>query len=147
MTVRLRTAPFDPGELLSDFCSGRHETGAVVSFTGLARAEGGDAQALILEAYPGFTEAAIEQMAEAARTRFELHDVLVVHRIGEIAAGEAIVFVATASTHRRAAFEAADLLMDYLKTRAPFWKKTRGPDGEHWIEPTARDIADAARWD
>jgi molybdopterin synthase catalytic subunit len=145
--VRLQTEPFDPGALLSAFCRGREETGAVVSFTGLARAGSGAVTGLELEAYPGFTDAEIERMAEAARARFSLHDVLIVHRIGAIAPGEVIVFVAAAAGHRREAFEAADQLMDYLKSRAPFWKKEHGPDGERWIEPTDQDRADAARWD
>ena len=145
--VRLQTEPFDPGALLSAFCAGREETGAVVSFTCLARAGAGAVTRLELEAYPGFTDAEIERIADAARTRFALHDVLIVHRIGEIAPGEPIVFVAAAAAHRREAFEAADHLMDYLKSRAPFWKKEHGPDGERWIEPTERDLADAKRWD
>ena len=145
--VRLQTEPFDPGVLLSAFCRDRQETGAVVSFTGIARGGKGAVTRLELEAYPGFTDAEIERMAEAARARFSLHDVLIVHRIGEIAPGEAIVFVAAAAAHRREAFEAADHLMDYLKSRAPFWKKEHRPDGERWIEPTERDITDAERWD
>lgn len=147
MAVRLTAEPFEAGALLTDFSRGRSETGAVVSFTGLARGEAGSVQTLELEAYEGFTEAAIEQMAQAARTRFALQDLLIVHRIGMIAPGEAIVFVATASAHRRAAFEAADHLMDYLKSRAPFWKKSHGADGARWIEPRAQDYEDAARWD
>jgi len=147
MVVRLQTEPFDPGALLTGFCRDRSETGAVVSFTGLARASAGETLQLELEAYPGFTDAEIGRIAEAAVARFSLHDVLIVHRIGRIAPGEAIVFVATASGHRREAFEAADQLMDYLKSRAPFWKKEHGPDGARWIEPTARDLADAERWD
>ena len=147
MTVRLQAEPFAPGTLLADFCQGRAETGAVVSFTGLARASAGAVTTLELEAYPGFTDAAIDRIAEAARERFGLHDVLVVHRIGVIAPGEAIVFVAAAARHRREAFEAADQLMDYLKSRAPFWKREHGPEGARWIEPTDRDLADAARWD
>lgn len=145
--VRLQTEAFDPGALLSQFTASRLETGAVVSFTGLARAEAGTTERLVLEAYPGFTDSEIDRMAENARQRFDLHDVLVVHRMGEIAPGEAIVFVAAAASHRRQAFEAADHLMDYLKSRAPFWKKERGPQGERWIEPTALDLADARRWD
>ena len=143
--IRLQTEPFEPGALLTGFCAGRSETGAVVSFTGLTR--GGETERLELQAYPGFTEGEIGRIAEAARERFSLHDLLIVHRIGEIAPGEAIVFVATAATHRREAFEAADHLMDYLKSRAPFWKKEHGPDGARWVEPTDRDLADAARWD
>jgi molybdopterin synthase catalytic subunit len=145
--IRLQSEPFDPGALLTAFCVGRAETGAVVSFTGIARGGEGAVQRLELEAYPGFTDAEIGKIAEAARVRFSLHDLMVVHRTGEIAPGEAIVFVAAAAAHRREAFEAADHLMDYLKSRAPFWKKEHGPDGARWIEPTAQDLADAARWD
>jgi molybdopterin synthase catalytic subunit len=146
MSVVLQTAPFDPGALLTAFSGGRTETGAVVSFTGLARAEAGSTTTLELEAYPGFTDVEIAGFAEAARRRFGLDDVLVVHRTGRIAPGEAIVFVAAAAGHRRAAFEACDHLMDYLKSRAPFWKKEHGPAGERWIEPTPADLADARRW-
>ena len=147
MTVRLQTAPFRPGELLDQFTAGRRETGAVVSFTGLMRAEQGSADTLHLDAYPGFTEAEIARTEVAAQARFALQDSLIVHRHGPIAPGEAIVFVAAASAHRRAAFEAADHLMDYLKSRAPFWKRSFGPDGARWIEPTPQDLEDAARWD
>ena len=145
--IRLQAEPFEPGALLTEFCAGRSETGAVVSFTGLTRGGEGEVERLELEAYPGFTEAEIGRVAEAARARFSLHDLMIIHRIGEIAPGEAIVFVAAAAAHRREAFEAADHLMDYLKSRAPFWKKEHGPDGARWIEPTDRDQADAARWD
>lgn len=145
--IRLVDAPFEPGAQLSAFCAGRRETGAVASFVGLARAEGGAAQVLELEAYPGFTEAAIETFARQAAQRFALQDWTIVHRVGRIAPGEAIVFVATAAGHRRAAFEACDFLMDWLKSRAPFWKKEHGPDGARWIEPTAQDRTDAQRWD
>jgi molybdopterin synthase catalytic subunit len=147
MSVRLQTEPFEPGALLTAFSAGRSETGAVVSFTGIARADAGATRTLELEAYPGFTDAEITRIAEAAKARFGLQDYRIVHRVGRIAPGEAIVFVATAAVHRRAAFEAADHLMDYLKSRAPFWKKEHGPDGERWIEPTERDLADAARWE
>ena len=145
--LRLTAEPFEPGALLTDFSRGRSETGAIVSFTGLARADGGEVEALELEAYEGFTEPAIAAMAEAARTRFDLHDLAIVHRVGRIAPGEPIVFVATAAAHRRAAFEAADHLMDYLKSRAPFWKKSVGTGGARWIEPRPQDYEDAARWD
>ncbi|HEX7759282.1 MAG TPA: molybdenum cofactor biosynthesis protein MoaE [Caulobacteraceae bacterium] len=145
--IALTDQVFDPGAELNRFCAGRFETGAVASFVGIARGEAGQATALELEAYPGFTEAQIAEVADAAVSRFDLQDFLILHRVGRIAPGEAIVFVATASTHRRAAFEACDHLMDYLKSRAPFWKKEHGPGGERWVEPTARDLADAARWD
>jgi molybdopterin synthase catalytic subunit len=145
--VRLQAEPFDPGALLSQFCAGRTDVGGVVSFTGLVRADQGDATALELEAYPGFTDAEIARMGEAAQQRYSLQDWLVVHRTGKMAPGEAVVFVATAAAHRREAFEAADQLMDYLKSRAPFWKKEHGPQGERWVEPTERDLSDAARWE
>ncbi|HEY3799201.1 MAG TPA: molybdenum cofactor biosynthesis protein MoaE [Caulobacteraceae bacterium] len=145
--IRLTDQPFDPGAELSAFCGGRTESGAVASFVGIARGDGETASALELEAYPGFTEAEIGRFADAATTRFGLHDVLIVHRHGAIATGEAIVLVATASAHRREAFEACDYLMDYLKSRAPFWKKEHGPGGARWVEPTARDLDDLARWD
>ena len=145
--ITLTAEPFEPGALLTDFCAGRAETGAVASFVGIARAEYGQAAALELEAYPGFTDAAIHDFAEAAKARFALHDYRIVHRTGAIAPGEAIVFVATAAGHRREAFEACDFLMDWLKSRAPFWKKEHGPDGARWIEPTDRDRTDAQRWD
>ncbi|CAN7185011.1 molybdenum cofactor biosynthesis protein MoaE [Phenylobacterium sp. LjRoot219] len=145
--IRLLDQAFDPGAELSGFCQGRAEVGAVASFTGLARAEAGATTTLELEAYPGFTEAAIGEIAEQARARFGLADLLILHRVGKIAPGEPIVFVATAASHRREAFEACDYLMDYLKSRAPFWKKEHGPAGERWIEPRAEDHADIARWE
>jgi molybdopterin synthase catalytic subunit len=145
--IELSDQPFDPGALLSRFCADRRETGAVASFTGIARAEQGTAVALELEAYPGFTEREIGRIADQARVRFGLDDLLIRHRIGRIAPGEAIVFVATAAAHRRAAFEACDFLMDYLKSRAPFWKKEHGPDGARWVEPRDQDHADIARWE
>ena len=144
--IRLTFEPFDPGALLTEFCRERTEVGAVATFTGLARAEAGATTILELEAYPGFTEAEIDKMAGRARARFGLLDVLILHRVGRITPGEPIVFVATAASHRRAAFEACDFLMDYLKSKAPFWKKEHGPDGERWIEPTAQDHADRERW-
>ncbi|HJV42622.1 molybdenum cofactor biosynthesis protein MoaE [Caulobacter sp.] len=147
MTITLTDQPFEPGALVTAFCAGREETGAIATFVGLARAEKGAAVALELEAYPGFTDTAIGEIMAAAMTRFGLQDAQVVHRVGRIAPGEAIVFVAAAAAHRRAAFEACDFLMDYLKSRAPFWKKEHGPDGARWIEPTDRDRTDARRWD
>lgn len=144
--IKLSSEPFEPGALLTAFARGRAETGAVATFTGIARAEQGRTAILELEAYPGFTEAEIGKIAEQARGRWSLDDLMIVHRVGQIAPGEPIVFVATASGHRRAAFEACDFLMDYLKSRAPFWKKEHGPDGARWIEPTGQDYADAERW-
>ena len=145
--IRLTDQPFDPGALLTAFSQDRRETGAVATFTGIARAEAGSTAILELEAYPGFTEAEISRIADQARERFGLHDLSILHRVGRIAPGDAIVFVATAASHRRAAFEACDFLMDYLKSKAPFWKKEHGPDGARWIEPTTQDLADRDRWD
>jgi len=145
--IRLSSEPFEPGAELTAFCAGRTESGAVASFVGIARADAGQTTALELEAYPGFTEVEIGRMADAATARFSLHDVLIVHRHGPIAPGEPIVLVATAAVHRREAFEACDYLMDYLKSRAPFWKKEHGPGGARRVEPTARDLDDIARWD
>ena len=145
--IRLQTVAFDPGAELCGFCAGRTESGAVASFVGIARGERGAATALELEAYPGFTEAEIGKIALQAKARFGLDDFAIVHRVGKIAPGEPVVFVATAARHRRAAFEACDYLMDYLKSRAPFWKKEHGPDGARWVEPRAQDHADIARWE
>ncbi len=147
MAVVLQTEPFDPGALLTAFCAGRSDVGAVASFTGLVRAEGGSTEVLELEAYPGLTDVEIGKIAAAAVERFGLLGWQVTHRIGRIAPGEPIVFVATAASHRREAFEACDYLMDYLKSRAPFWKKSHGPDGARWIEPSARDRTDLERWE
>jgi molybdopterin synthase catalytic subunit len=148
MVVRVQTEAFDAGDLLTEFSRGRTHSGGIVSFTGLARAatDGQAVATLELDAYPGFTEPQIAAMEAEASRRFPVQDLLIVHRYGVIAPGEAIVFVATAAEHRRAAFEAADFLMDYLKTRAPFWKKESGPDGERWIEPRPSDYDDADRW-
>lgn len=148
MAVRIQTEAFDAGHLLSDFSAGRTDAGAVVSFTGIARDATGSATvtALELEIYPGFTEPAIEALETEARRRFGVRDLLIVHRHGPITPGEAIVFVAAAAEHRRATFEAADFLMDRLKTEAPFWKKEFGSNGERWIEPRASDLVDAGRW-
>lgn len=148
MTVRVQIEPFDAGALLTAFSAGRLQSGGIVSFTGLAReaTDGATVATLELDAYPGFTEPAIAAMEVEARQRFPVQDLLIVHRYGPIRPGEAIVFVAAAAEHRRAAFEAADFLMDYLKTRAPFWKKESGPDGERWIEPRASDYDDVKRW-
>lgn len=143
--IAVSPEPIDAAALLAGFLKGRTDSGGVVSFTGLVRRDQG-VEALELEAYPGFTEAAIGEIVDEAKARFELDDVLVAHRVGRLAPGEVVVFVATAARHRRAGFEAADFLMDYLKSRAPFWKKSHDAHGAHWVEPTARDHADLSRW-
>lgn len=144
--VLVNTDPLDAGKLLSDFTSANCEAGAIVSCVGQVRAEGGDVNRLHLQSYEPLTTAGILDEINAVRARFDLVDLIVRHRIGDIAAGETIVFVAAASAHRRAAFEAADSLMDALKTRAVFWKREDGPDGPKWIEPRAQDYTDAKRW-
>jgi molybdopterin synthase catalytic subunit len=144
--ITLADQPFDPAQALGAFSAGRTGVGAITSFVGLARGQAAGAKVLELEAYEGFTEAAIEAFVAEARLRFSLIDVAVIHRIGQIVVGEPIVMVCTAAAHRREAFEACDYLMDYLKSQAPFWKKEFGPGGPRWVEPTARDRSDLARW-
>ena len=147
--VTLATEAFDPAELLRAFTDQIDGQGAVVSFTGHARGksrDGSSLDALVLESYRGVTLASMEDIVADAMARFDVARTLVVHRAGRIAPGEAIVFVAVASRHRRAAFEAADYLMDNLKTKAVFWKREEGAFGNRWIEPTQCDHDDAARW-
>ena len=146
MSVSVQTDVFNAGAELSAFSLGLPDAGGVVSFTGIARNDHGRTEMLELEAYLGFTEPWIEALVEEARTRFGLSGVRVIHRVGPILPGEAIVFVATAAAHRRQAFEGADFLMDHLKSRAPFWKKEHGPDGARWIEPRQADYQDLTRW-
>ena len=146
--IRLSAQPIDTSALLADFCRGRDDIGAIVSFTGLTRAatDGRAVDRLTLDAWPGHTEAVMSELEAEARARFDVVDTLVVHRWGIVCVGDPIVFVAVSAAHRRAAFDAADFLMDQLKTRAPFWKKEDGPGGPRWIEPRPDDHADAARW-
>ncbi len=146
MTARVQTDPFDPGSELSVFSTGRTDVGAVVSFTGIVRDTDGTLQAMEIEHYPGMTERAIGSIVEDARTRWSLMDVLVIHRHGILKPGEVIMMVATASAHRADAFAAADFLMDYLKSRAPFWKKETGADGTSWVAAKDDDEAALKRW-
>lgn len=146
--INLRDTGFDPAEALREFTDNARGAGAIVSFTGLVRPEAasGPVKRLHLQAYSPMTERGIEQAVSEAQARWQLDNLQIIHRTGDMEPGEPIVFVATASAHRRAAFEAADFLMDYLKTEAVFWKKETGEDGDVWIEPRAADYADAARW-
>jgi molybdopterin synthase catalytic subunit len=124
--------------------------GAVVSFTGIARprSSGGEAvDVLVLEHHPTLTQKSLEDIAGAAADRFDVTHVRVVHRFGEVPAGQPIVFAGAASPHRRSAFDAADYLMDRLKTEAIFWKRETGEAGSRWIEPTETDYSDRERWD
>lgn len=140
---------FDPGAMLTRLCAGGTDSGGVVSFTGLCRgSSAGEAvTALTLDAHPTYTAREIGRMEDEARRRWPVHDIVIRHRHGRIAPGEAIVFVGVAATHRRAAFEAADYLMDQLKTRAPFWKKEEGEAGAVWLEPKPEELARAERWE
>ncbi|MCC5985118.1 MAG: molybdenum cofactor biosynthesis protein MoaE [Rhodobacteraceae bacterium] len=145
MRVEVQEAPFDFGAECAGFAAGREDTGAVVTFCGVVRNDGG-LQAMEIEHYPGMTRAAIAQMVETARERWSLTDVLVIHRYGRLRAGERIMMVATAAPHRADAFAAAEYLMDYLKSRAPFWKKEHGQDGARWVAARTEDEDALTRW-
>ena len=138
-------AAFAPGAELDAFSAGQEGAGAIVSFTGVVRRDGA-MEALEIEHYPGMTERAIAAIAAEAQARWHLTGALVIHRHGRLAPGEPIMMVATAAPHRAAAFEAAEFLMDYLKSRAPFWKKETGPDGAEWVAARAGDEAALERW-
>ncbi len=147
MRVSVQSEPFDPGALTSAFAAGRQDIGAIVTFTGIVRDLPGDPmEAMEIEHYPGMTQKAIEEMAQEAQARFGLGDVLVVHRHGRLVPGEMIMMVATAARHRKDAFEAASFLMDYLKSRAPFWKREISASGAAWVEATEEDEAALRRW-
>ena len=149
MKIRVQAEAFDLGAEVRAMTFGRTDIGAIASFVGLARDrnEGSGVTAMTLEHYPGMTEKALTAMVEQAATRWALLDVTVIHRVGRLLPGDPIVLVAVASPHRSEAFAACEFLMDYLKTRAPFWKKEDTPEGERWVEARASDDAAAARWD
>lgn len=148
-TIRIQREDFDLAAEIAALSAGRCDIGAVVSFTGLCRDEGGTLAALELEHYPGMAEAEIARVAEQAAARWPLMGLLAIHRYGRVAPGEQIVLVIATSAHRRAAFEAADFMMDYLKTRAPFWKREHLADGTTggWVEAKREDDEAADRWD
>ena len=146
-TIRVQKEPFDPAAEQEALAAGRRDIGALVAFTGVCRDEDGRLAALELEHYPGMAEAEIGRIAEEARTRWSLLGATIIHRYGEIAPGEAIVFVAAAAAHRRPALDACSFMIDRLKTDAPFWKReTRGHEAR-WVEQRGGDHAAAARWD
>lgn len=147
-TVRLQREGFDAAAEAAALTRGRTDIGALVTFTGICRgAESGEPiAALTLEHYPGMAEAEIARHVEEAKARWPLMGVTVIHRYGRIAPGENIVLVVTASSHREAAFAAAEFLMDYLKTRAPFWKQVEAAAGKTWVEAKEMDDAAVARW-
>jgi len=147
-TIRIQQADFDVAQEIAVLTKGRTDIGAVVTFSGICRgSENGEPiAALTLEHYPGMAEAEIGRHADEALSRWLLQGLTIVHRFGRIAPGENIVLVVTASSHRQAAFEAAEFLMDYLKTNAPFWKREESEKGTGWIEARDHDDAATARW-
>ena len=147
VTIRIQEADFDIAREIAALTKGRTDIGAVVSFLGVCRDDGKDGgAALTLEYYPGMAESEIARHADTAMSRWPLNGLTVIHRVGRLAPGENIVLVLTASQHRQAAFEAAEFLMDYLKTNAPFWKREESKSGASWVEAREHDDAAAARW-
>ncbi|MEM6159940.1 molybdopterin synthase catalytic subunit MoaE [Erwinia sp. P6884] len=146
--IRVGQAPFDMAEEYR-WLAACDEDGAVVTFTGKVRNHnlGENVSALTLEHYPGMTEKALEEIVAEARTRWPLQRVTVIHRIGELFPGDEIVMVGVSGAHRGSAFAAAEFIMDYLKTRAPFWKREATPEGEHWVEARDSDRDAATRWE
>jgi len=146
MRIAVQQEPFDLGPESDVFEQGSAAMGAIVTFTGVVRDLDGALEAMEIEHYPGMTLKAITEMAEEAQGRWGLGDVLVIHRYGRLVPGERIMMVATAAPHRKAAFEAAEYLMDYLKSRAPFWKKEITGRGADWVASREEDEAALDRW-
>ena len=146
--VRVQEADFDTGRELDALTNGRADVGALASFVGLVREEndGSAVRGMSLEHYPGMTEKALEDICAQAMQRGQLIDALVIHRIGALRPGDRIVLVGVTSAHRGDAFEACEFIMDYLKTRAPFWKREETPQGARWVEARDSDDAAAGRW-
>ena len=147
MAVRIATDDFDAGREIAALRRNDARVGAVVSFIGTVRDlnDGRDVTALTLEHYPGMTEKALAAIVEEAHSRFDIHDALVIHRVGALRPTDQIVLVAVTSSHRGEAFDACRFVMDYLKTRAPFWKKEASPAGAQWVDARESDDAAAAR--
>ncbi len=146
MSVRVQEAAFDVAAEMGAFQSAVSRYGAVVSFTGLVRDDTGTLEYMFIEHYPGMTEAALQKFADQATEKFGLEKALVIHRHGRLQPGEAIMMVATAAGHRKDAFAGADYLMDYLKSRAPFWKKEVSKGGANWVAAKDQDEAALAAW-
>ncbi len=144
--IEISDQPFDPETRLADFRRQLTHSGGLVSFTGIVRGEDG-VDALELSHFEGFTQAQIEAITRKAQMRWPLEGILIIHRVGKMITNEPIVLVAAASKHRREAFEAADFLMDYLKSEAPFWKQEYSGENQTWIEPRERDDHDKKRWE
>lgn len=148
MTVRVAPGPFDPGAELNAFIAAGNGAGAAVTFTGVVRSNPADPiTALTLECYPDLALRQLTALAADATGRFSLLAVTIIHRYGTLYPGESIVQVMTLSSHRRAAFDGAQFLMDFLKTDAPFWKQETGPSGTYWVEAQADDDVARTRWD
>jgi molybdopterin synthase catalytic subunit len=149
MKIAVQAEAFDLGAEVDAMRRGRNDIGAIASFVGLARDmnEGSAVRAMTLEHYPGMTEKALAAVVEDARARWTLLDATVIHRVGRLLPGDPIVLVAVAGSHRGEAFAACEFIMDYLKTRAPFWKKEETPDGARWVDARESDSSAAARWD
>ena len=149
MTVKVQSKDFDIGAELAVLTAGRTDIGGVATFMGLVRdiADGESVEAMTLEHYPGMTEKMLADIEVQARQRWPLDEVLIIHRYGRLEPGDRIVLVATASAHRKAAIEACEFLIDWLKTRAPFWKLEQTGQGEHWVEARDSDDEAAARWE
>ena len=148
MTVRVQTGDFDIGAEIAAMRRGNPKVGAVASFIGVVRDlnESDRVAEMTLEHYPGMTEKALEKMIAEARSRWEIYDALIIHRVGTLKPGDQIVLVVVTGAHRGEAFQACEFLMDYLKTRAPFWKKERTAAGVRWVEARESDDAAAERW-
>jgi molybdopterin synthase catalytic subunit len=146
MRLRVQSDPFDPGDEQRIFMQNLRDAGAVVTFAGVVRGDAGLLTAMEIEHYPGMTESAIRTIMKDATARWSLIGALVIHRHGRLAVGEPIMMVATAAAHRAEAFAAADFLMDYLKSRAPFWKKELRADGSDWVAAKDADEAALERW-
>jgi len=146
--VRVQEAAFDIGAEIDALRAGDPRIGAIATFVGTVRDvnDGASVATMTLEHYPGMTERALADIVAEAQGRFDIVDALVVHRVGRLVPGDAIVLVAVTGAHRGAAFAACEFVMDYLKTRAPFWKKEATPDGERWVDARASDDAAAERW-
>ncbi len=150
MAVRVQAGDFDVAAEIKALQDGRTDIGAIVTFTGTVRgnAKSGAITSMTLEHYPGMTEAELARVEADAHERWPLQGTIIIHRIGELTPGDNIVLVVTASAHRQAAFEAAEFLMDYLKTRAPFWKKETDHDGEgRWVDAREADDRALERWE
>ncbi|WP_298397797.1 molybdopterin synthase catalytic subunit MoaE [uncultured Azonexus sp.] len=148
MSVRVQQADFDVGAELSALRAADPRVGALASFLGLVRDinDGASVSEMTLEHYPGMTEKALEEIVAEARSRWDIYDALVIHRVGPLKPCDQIVLVAVTSAHRGEAFAACEFIMDYLKTRAPFWKKEATPDGGRWVDARETDDSAAARW-